>query len=269
MSRGRTLPIRTTHGSLRLSMPVVGPTSVRRQPNFFNSSLYEPRPKSPDSLTGNARKQWDYGYRRAKSMYGGVGDTIPNLDEVSRRSAWRSLDALESDWPEDQVLPEPGPCIGLGRMIEYAFIDSIGNLQIRSFASDDDPPEVYWDHKNKRIYCFPHIRQTSCSRIPNELRGAAEHYKTWSKREPKCYDELEIPDDLVIVPVGMADSITYRSDKWEKRSNSKGLIDGATYIHDHGPKVWTWQDDDPDDGLPQVIMIQGGRLDMHAKGLIH
>lgn len=261
--------IRTTYGTLRIRQPMPHPISVRRRANFFDSGLYEPKPENPNRLPRAERARWDNAYDRALDLYSNVGDEIPNLDEVARRSAWRSLDVVRVRWPNPRMLPDAGPTIGLGKMIEYAYVDEHGALQIRTFDQEEDPPDAYWDHENKRIYCFPYLHQTECERIPPELQYVADIFRTWSKHEPKCYFRTEIPD-VMMYPMGMADSITYRSDKFDKnRDGTMGLVKSTTYIHDHGPKVWTWQDEDEDNRYPQAILICGGKLDMHKKGLIH
>ena len=61
--------------------------------------------------------------------------------------------------------------------------------------------------------------------------------------------------------------MAYASDKWNDPNPDPRLLDAQQYIHNHWYDVWVWQDTDR--GLPNVIMIHGGELDLHERGLIH
>jgi hypothetical protein len=243
------------------------PLRPTRQANFFDSGIYEPPPASPSRLSPANRAIWDDAYENAYAAYTEGNDTLPNVEDIAKRSAWRTLDAIRAPEQEPRRVPTEASCIVLGRLLEYSFVDMNGHLHIRTMQ-EPDPPELLWDHQRKLLYCFPQIRPTHCSQIPPNMKAVADLYERWAQRPPHCYNDLEIPAYKVHA-VGLADTVSYRSDKWNDESDAVGLGDATPYIHDLGRDVWCWMDADNPPRQPKAIVIGGGRLDMHEKGLIH
>lgn len=255
----------------RVAMPLGNPEA-----NFLDSSIYEPPPASPRKLDRESRALWDRAYQESLQGYAEAGDEIPNAQSVAARTAWRALAAGQMPPLGTRRVPTDADVIVLGRLIEFGYVDERARLQIRNLP-EPDPPELLWDHERKLLYCFPDVRPSKCDRIPPNMQRVAALYERWAQRRPHCYTRIDVPPYTVRV-VGLADTVTYRSDKWHEQSDEVGLRDAMLYIHDLGPNVWCWLDvDTPQQrGFGQLtlrdckaIVIGGGRLDMHEKGLIH
>ncbi len=243
----------------------------RRRRNAL-SSIHDPKDPSPRTLPNEAREEWDEAYRNAAEVY--------DENYLVKRAAWREIRLRWNRtgkktwarcqnglcyWPDPIALPEPqADLVGLGVLVEYVYLTPQG--RIRKIEIDrDHPPILWWDDDLKILYMFPHQAYPECRPIPEGMDEAVDTFERWNKREPECYDELEIPD-VDIFAVGAADSLSYASDKWKDPDPDPRLRAAQEYIHDHWYDVWVWQDRERD---PSVIMIEGGELDLHQKGLIH
>jgi hypothetical protein len=96
------------------------------------------------------------------------------------------------------------------------------------------------------------------------MAGTAKMFKRWAQREAHCRKEISVPM-VRMTPIGRADTISYRSDKWHEENPDPVLEDSGEYIHVHGEDVWVWQDADN----PNALMIRGGKLDVEERGIIH
>ena len=160
-------------------------------------------------------------------------------------------------------------------MIEYVYLDPKEKPRVQTL-NRQHPPLLWWDDKRKALYAFPKQEYPSCTPIPHDMGSATRGYEKWHQREPQCYGldviraedliDLSIPD-VTIRAIGAADSVSYASDKWEDDDPDPRLLQAQEYIHDHWYDVWVWTDTNR--GVPNVIMIEGGELDAHEKGLIH
>jgi hypothetical protein len=93
-------------------------------------------------------------------------------------------------------------------------------------------------------------------------------HRVWSKRNADCAIEYRDPNALV-VPVGIADTIAYRSDKWDKKSSERDLEGSSEYVHQFDDGVFAEQNRRRGNEPPKVALIHGGKLDVEADGIIH
>lgn len=234
--------------------------------------IYDPPLPSPRHLENDARALYDEAYADAFKQY--------HDDETATATAWRTVRMKwkkqgkrswqrcangSCGWPPDMVVPEPGDLTALGVLIEYAFIDKQGELQVRRFQPDE--PTLYWDEKNKAMYAFPTQRYQTCSQRQSNS-GARETYERWHQRQATCFDDIEIPA-VTMRCLGPSDTVSYRSDKWHDKVEDPRVRGAQEYIHHHFTDVWTYQDIDDPRRRPNVIFVTGGHLDLHERGLIH
>lgn len=252
-----------------------------------NLGVYDPPEPPVRVLPPEAQERWQEVYDLAMQVY--------RRNEVAEATAWRTIRLSFQPgadgswtrcannrcqaWPSSQTLPQPEfTPVGLGVLIEYGYVDKQGELYIVELDREH-PPVVYWDDAGKRLYAFPGIEYGSCDLVPPEMNEAAKVYQMWAKgRPPQCTNNVEFPH-VKMQAVGMADTISYRSDKFDGPSQLEIIVDAngvprqdprmpdaQEYIHKHWHDVRTWQDKPTN---PTVIMIEGGALDVHAKGIIH
>lgn len=246
-----------------------------RRPNK-KLGIHDPPDPSPRVLPQDARDEWEEAFEGALSAY--------NDPETAKATAWRTVEMSWAEtsrgrwnrcsngtcqiWPRDRVLPKPGDLVLLGVLVEYSWVDFDGELQVRAFKKD--PPELFWDETNKFMLSFPNLPYTSCqpidSRVRQAHRKAIETYQKWHARESHCNDEIRIPA-VTIRAMGPSDTVSYRSDKWHDANPDPTVEGSQEYIHKHWKDVWTWQD--TDNGRPNAILVHGGALDLHERGLIH
>jgi hypothetical protein len=243
----------------------------KRQLNKLNS-IHDPPDPSPRILPPEAQHQWAATYQDGLNTYG--------KDDLARRAAWREIklrwkqsgkktwnrcDGGVCTWPGPEVLPMPeSDLVGLGVLVEYVFLDRAGKLRVMSLDRNR-PPILWWDDERKAVYAFPKQDYPACRPIPADMHEAVKTYEKWHQRRPDCYDDVVIPD-VRIKAVGAGDSLSYASDKWNDPDPDPRLKDAQEYIHNHWYDVWVWQDNMRD---PEAIMIEGGELDLHERGLIH
>lgn len=237
--------------------------------------IYDPPEPSTSVLPPDAKQVWDAAYEQAMKSYGDAG--------IAESTAWRKVKlswkptaanqweqctgGMCRPWPAPQKLPAPASdLIGLGVLVEYGYIDRKGTLIV--WGMDQQmPPILWWDDKRKALYAFPGTPYPPCMLLnPQRDSNAAKLYETWTKRKPECgLTELTIPLPKMTC-VGASDTVSYRSDKWKAKHDDPRVVGAQEYIHKHWHEVWTWIDNVKN---PKAIMIQGGELDMHAKGIIH
>jgi len=247
-------------------------------------------PPEPDIrvLPADAQARWHEVYADAMEAYG--------RKDVAEATAWRTVRLSWRPgngrtwmrctnnrcvaWPRARMLPKPrSKLVGLGVLIEYGYVDADGALQVVK-ANPASPPMLYWDNVAKRLYSFPYAGYGTCDVIPPtpDMQEAVKTYKKWAKgRAPQCASTVRAPKTEIFA-AGVADTVSYRSDKYDGKSELRiielrgvptqdpRMPDAQEYIHKHWHDVWTWVDDEDD---PYAIMIEGGALDVHAKGIIH
>jgi len=257
--------------------------------NYGRLGIHDPPEPDPSVLPADARARWEEVYADSFEAYG--------RKDVARATAWRTVrmswrpggkgpwmrctnDRCQV-WPRPRRVPRPKSTLaGHGVLIEYGYVDADGQLQVRG-VDQERPPVLYWDKVGKRFYVFPYASYGSCDPIDEstpQMKAGVQAYRTFHKgRKPQCSAKIQAPD-VDIFAVGVSDTVSYRSDKFDGRSELqivelRGVpmqdprAPSATpYIHKHWRDVWTWMDDEND---PYVIVIEGGALDVHSKGIIH
>lgn len=264
------------------------PGTRARYAYAINDSIHDPPEPSPSALgSGETRALWDSVNEQALDYYGET--------DFAERTAWRVVRLHYTNDghtmrlrrnPLTQpplVMPHPGNTTIIGKALEYVWVTPSGDMQIRNFP-DDNPPDIMWSPSLKALMIFPHQhldevcvplqnpRRTSREAMrnfvdaPSRTDPAVVMFKRWSEREAKCAKPFEVPE-VTVKSMGPADTVVYRSDKWHDENTRRALEGSQDYIHTFGPDTpWIWQDNDKD---PTAIMIRGGKLDAHERGIIH
>lgn len=237
-------------------------------------SIHDPPDPSPRQLPDDARREWDQAYVEAYDVYG--------KKDLAQRAAWREVKLRWKQtgkktwrrcsngicyWPDGGVVPMPVKAlIPLGVLVEYVYVDRRGDLQVKKLDRKH-PPILWWDDGRKMLYAFPkQPYPTECKPIPSSMFEAFDLFHTWHQRDPECFLHVPIPD-VDVKAVGASDSVSYASDKWNEDDPDPALTQAQEYIHNHWYDVWIWQD--TTQGTPNAILIRGGELDLHPRGLIH
>lgn len=240
-----------------------------------NDSLHEPPNPSPDVLPLQARQFWNAVEEQAWEIYG----EHARDHAIPEKTAWKAVrmhfEPNGRGWvrkrPEleiSYILPNPGDVAWLGKMLDYAWITSEGELYKRTF--EGDPPDLWWNKDQKTLYSFPnaHVPEV-CMPISPDLEDTAHMFKRWAQRDAHCSKVVQVPMARMY-PRGAIDSVSYRSDKWHDRNPDIVRLKGSSeYIHLHGDGVWVWEDTPDLNGTPNAVMIRGGRLDVVEQGIIH
>jgi hypothetical protein len=261
---------------------------LHRQPNL---GIYDPPEPSPNVLPEQARREWGDTYRAAMDRYGD--------NETAEATAWRKIRLSWRPgakrhwqrchggqcftWPYPGILPMPAmDLVNLGVLVEYAWINKEGELEVRSFAGDE--PTLWWDDDRKAMYSFPQAPYPGCSVLTaaekKKRAKAVAVYERWHARSPECAEDVGawISDwvgknlrNKKMQAMGPSDVVVYRSDKWHDQNPDPRVEGAQEYIHKHWSKQspWTWQDLDRTRSRPNAIFIQGGALQLHERGLIH
>lgn len=251
----------------------------RRQAVVRNGldSVHDPKDPSPEVLPDQAKAVWGESFRDALGVY--------ESEELAVKSAWREVrmkwqhDGAETwdrckngscYWPKDIKLKKPKTHpVSIGVLVEYVIMDKSGVLHVVRLNDVGLPPRLYWDDKLKACFAFPGMEYEACSLRPDEVDATArEVYEKWHKREAECFLDPEFPVGSKLVAVGAGDSLSYASDKWSDPDPDPALASAQQYIHNHWYDVWVYQDA-PAGEMPSVVMITGGELDLHERGLIH
>jgi len=237
--------------------------------------IYDPPEPNVNVLPDDAKVVWNATHGDAMTKYGdsGIAETTAwrkvrlSWKETSEGSWQKCSGGSCTPWPAPMKLPLPQKdLVGLGVLVEYGYIGRDGVLRVWG-TNSDTPPILWWDDGSKSLYAFPGTPYPPCMLVnPQRDSHAAAIYETWTKRKPSCgLTELKIPTPIIKC-VGAADTVSYRSDKWKQKHDDTRVVGAQEYIHKHWHEVWTWMDNE---NKPTAIMITGGELDLHAKGIIH
>jgi hypothetical protein len=241
----------------------------------------------PDNLARNTawktiRLFWD---RQSKSRYRKLN---PDGDPVA--GVYQGQQLLMD---EDTPFPPPKKTAMLCKLLELTWIDESGVLNVQRFQ-EPGLPDVFWNRHTKILYAFPgneSIAQVCATKgaprrtsiVPRILRNLfsptsepddvfvgledeAEMYEIWADRPPRCRYKVEI-DEQPVVSLGAADTIVYRSDKWQDEPNPDPDKRGSQeYLHQFGLDVALQET--PEEP-PSSIVIRGGKLDVLEGGIAH
>lgn len=196
---------------------------------------------------------------------------------------------------KQQPIPPPQETATLCKLVELTWIAEDGNLQVQRFQ-EPGLPDVFWNRRTKILYMFPGtpldagqcvtVPQTP-SRMPRVLRNLVGFfapleggddtfiglkdqvgmYKIWTNgRQPTCRHEITI-SGKPIMAYGVADTIVYRSDKWDKKPNPHpDKVGSQEYLHQFGLDVAV--EETGGDPPPQIV-IRGGKLDVLEGGIAY
>lgn len=204
---------------------------------------------------------------------------------------------------EPEPMPPPEKTATLCKLVELTWLAADGNLQVQRFG-EPGLPDVFWNRHTNTLYVFPHVEMgagecavqehgarrrapgrgilanlakmvglTSRLSAPDDtfigLEDQAKMYELWAKRPPTCRHELSVPDDP-IVGYGVADTIVYRSDKWEDAPNPHpDKLGSQEYLHQFGLDVAIEETPNKRQQSPTAIVIRGGKLDVLEGGIAH
>lgn len=243
---------------------------------FQDRSIHPPPDPNPRVLKGEAQAFWERVREEAYAYYSTAG--APKPEKVAAKTAWRAVrmhwEERNGKWvrrrsklrrPAKTVVPDPGDLITLGKLLEYAWLDNDGVLNVRKW--EEEPPNLYWNHEQKALYSFPQVPEaTVCEPITEDLAEVAAQFEMWAQRKPNCVHPFEIDADIIMIPSGVGDSVAYRSDKWHIKNSVPYLENSQEYFHQFSDGVWISQDDDTS---PHAILMRGGKLDVEERGIIH
>jgi hypothetical protein len=248
----------------------------RREPNYSADHGYSRPPAQGEPL----RPLWDEAFVAAKQYY--TKARAPDPDVLSSNTAWKTV-VLESNpevagklrganvgfgMQEHRVVFPPKATL-LGKVLELCFVSHDGALVCQKFEAPG-LPDLIWDNARKELFVVQvSARKTSCLPGTNGLGSQASMLKVWSKRDAECTVEYDDPRVLV-APVGVADTIAYRSDKWNKKNGEPDLIGSPEYVHQFDDGVFV---EEPrrrsSNSAPKLALIHGGKLDVEAGGIVN
>lgn len=268
------------------------PRSLSFEPNrMANPETAAPMPDR--AMPAPIRSIWDHAYDNARRYY--RAQNAPDPDELSKHTAWRVLNVLGYErkglrrkWvrtnPSSPVvgetakgqvvhlnsppeeIPSPGQTTVLGKLVELAWIDGAGRLQVLRFT-EPGLPDLVWNEELKTLMAFPGIGMSACL-PPGQYPAASKMLKRWAQRDAQCAREGGIPP-YQVAPVGAADTIVYRSDKWHERNPHPDLKGSQEYLHMFGPGVFAEAAHANQGASPPAVLVQGGKLDVEERGIIH
>lgn len=227
---------------------------------------------SPDVLPPEARRLWDATRANAHSYYSGAWD-------LADMAAWRAVKMkypngigqwrpMRNPAPLKQTaVPDPGEQIELGRVLEYVVEEAPPRLDVYRFKDDAHAPKLLWSKSQKMLLILP---QDNISEDRNPdltgLEQSANLFRSWAwGQQPRGFVVHPV-DSSQVKPLGMADTIVYRSSKGHK-TQVGNPVGSQNYIHQFGDDVVVFQG--PNTSSPKAIMIRGGDLDVQEPGIIN
>lgn len=232
---------------------------------------------APTQLPPEARQLWETTYRNAERYYKDAWD-------LAKMTAWRGVKmnykptgALglggwvkrnPGEGPASMELPDPGPMIILGRTIEYVAIEEPPGLDVYRFPNDDDTPELLWSPEQQMLLVLPKTEITD-ERNPDMagLGSSSKEFRMWAQKDPRGHARVKVPR-VKLNPLGMADTIVYRSSKWkpEQHGDPRG---SQEYIHQFGDDVVVYTSPTRGNQRPAVVAFKGGKMDVEAAGIVN
>lgn len=262
-----------------------------RQPNFSADDGYSPPPGK--NAPEEARRLWDEAFRNAERYY--KSQRAPDPRTIASNTAWKTVNlywkpesngqlrrrnpqaelqvgATADGEPvyfgeEPEKIGSPGKTTWLGKAIEVAWIDQDGNLRIQRFR-EPGLPDFAWNDRTKTLMMFPTTEVPEiCDPDLRGLEAEAKMIGVWAKgRKAKCKVPVKV-DNFLVVPVGVADTLVYRSDKFDGKRNPHPDLRGAKeYVHQFDDDVFV---EESGGKPPEAILISGGRLDVEPGGIVH
>jgi hypothetical protein len=255
------------------SVTIINGRHLAESPHFVRRNPTDKKNPSPDILPPDARALWDSTHRVANSYYNGAWD-------LADMAAWRAVKMRYPNgigrWnpgtphptspPGPLMIPDPEEMIVLGRALEYVVLENPPRLDVYRFKNEESAPKLMWSPSAKMLMILPET-QISNDRDP-DLTGHADlarRYREWSWGQDPRGRVSEDIEPLRLEPLGMIDSIVYRSGKGtDVRDDPPGVQE---YIHQSGDGVVIYQG--PSRAKPKAIVIRGGNLDVQQPGIIN
>lgn len=231
---------------------------------------------SPNKLPEELRPMWAASFENALDYYGGqnLEGTRGDLENTASATAWKALNVaypelvFQNPLPTMKRLPDPGAVVLLGKTVELVVIADPPTLDIYRFP--EPLPDLLWSDRHKMLIVLPndHIDTSRIPCVDEVCEAASERFQEWSRRAARGHTNVTVPA-YPVVPIGVGDSVVYRSDKWGPYANNGPKT--QQYIHQFGDRVWIladtgWQRDDE---LPDLMMAQGGELEMRREGIVN
>jgi len=224
-------------------------------------------------LPAEAHALWKATYDNAKAYYKDAWDLAEN-------TAWKAVKMAYPDkggqWypaspfpvtPPTSMsrLPDPGEMVELARALEYVVLQSPPHLDVYRFPNTDEAPRLYWSPRHKMLLIAPHADLGPRNPDMTGLHDAKRLYEDFNWNQQARGASVLALEDYDLIPLGMADSIVYRSGKGTQvRDSPPGTQE---YIHQFADGVVARQG--PNEQHPKAITFQGGRLDVVEAGIIN
>jgi len=212
-------------------------------------------------------------WRAVKMRYpNGVGGWRPGVGSkmVARLKRNKSLTPKEYTLPDSTIrLPDPGETAVLGRALEYVNIEKAPGIDAYRFRDEVNAPKLLWSPRHKALMIFP-TTEISDDLIP-DLSGLDQAVGVYNDfhwgQKARGYSPFKV-QDWEMVPIGMTDTVVYRSGKGtDVRDDPVGVQE---YVHQHGDGVVTYVSKETDkNGTPRAVMIRGGSLDVIEPGIVN
>lgn len=207
----------------------------------------------------------------------------PDPEMEARNIGWRAVrlyltqpgvvgwyhNGYKVGWGHSEAIADPGTLPVLGKLMEITFLTREGGFGVIAFR-EPNLPDLAWDKKNKRLLCYPKLPRNVMrdKDIPRYEQEAAKMFETWHSRPPG-YGEIYNPGTIRVQTIGAVDCVTYRSDKWNKANPNTELRGSAEYLHQDDLGIFVEVSNPRQPAQSDLIVVQGGKLDALAAGLIH
>lgn len=262
-----------------------------REPNYSADDGYSPPPGK--DVPAHVRRTWQEAFDKAHTYY--VSQRAPDPKTIASNTAWKTIElqyGRKSNRQRVEVgktrkgkpvylgsrshkAPELPKTPRLGKVIEIAWLDASNGepyLHVQRFK-EPGLPDLMWDDDKKILLFFPTSNPPQGIQS-TDLRGLekqAKVFRRWAKgRKPKGFARISTPDNVMVAPVGVADTIVYRSDKFSGKHNPHPDLRGSQeYVHQFDDDVFVEQAKSNFNVRPEVVNILGGRLDVEPGGIVH
>lgn len=260
------------------------------EPNYSADTGYSKPPGN--SAPAEARALWNEAYQSAETYY--KGQRAPDPHVIASNTAWKTLNLYWRKTPLGKIIQRnpsqiqmgkvrggekvyfgeaaepiegPGKTTQLGKFLEVAWIDENGVLHVQRFK-EPGLPDLVWNDRTKTLMAFPTTEVPDvCTPNLEGLGREAKMLSEWAEgRKAKCQVPMRV-DNYLVMPVGVADTLVYRSDKFDGKRNPHPDLKGAKeYVHQFDDDVFI---EETGSKPPDAILISGGRLDVERRGIIH
>jgi hypothetical protein len=254
-------------------------------------------PLPGNNLPAEALALWERVHDTARTYY--TDQLAPDPEKTARHTAWKAVRMFfekkgsawvpKGDGPiqagvthqgqpvyfgeAPEKLPKFDPVAKLAALLEYSYLNEDAEFCIVRFV-DPGLPKLTWDKPRRMLVTYVGIElpvpEPLEKRDPT-LRKAANMHNKWSHHSATEVYRTAVPD-LKVMPLGVADTIVYRSPKFDRDNNPHPDAVGSTeYLHNFDQGVFL--EADPEfvrnpNRAPKVLIASGGRLDVWPDGIV-